>query len=205
MMRAAGLCLLVALPAGCVGLPRCTEVPILAIATVAEDFDSYEMKRVGLMPFNGDRLDAQQASTLQSAFYAEFSRGTPYELVQLDQRDLEEIESSDPHRRGLYEPGTIIATARRYRLDGILFGTVMDQQFFPPQTLSVQVDLVASETGQVVWSSKVHLDANDARVRDGLMVLYADETSTSGTAWELGLLAPSRFARLAAYQIASLL
>lgn len=189
-----------ALASGCVSGPR--EVPVLATAQVAEDFETYRLRRIGLPPVEGELVDVEHALALQASLFAELSRTTPYELVALAPDDLAEVLASEPHRRGTYAPRTVAEIARRYRLDGLLFGTVTHQRYFPPQQLSVQVDLVAAETGLVIWSASVHLDATDPRVRAGLELWGGGEVD--GT-WQVALLSPDRFARFAAWQIASVL
>jgi hypothetical protein len=183
-------------------------MPTLATARVAKDFESYHLTRVGLMPFEGGDLTEEQAAALEAAFFTEISLSTPFELVALSDVELEEIKHSDPYLRGWYRPETIFGLARRYSLDAILFGTVTQNQFFPPQKLSLQVDMVAAETGTVIWSSSVHLDATEKRVRDGLEVYFTNpdgEQDEESQDWRLALLSPARFAQFAAFQVASLL
>lgn len=206
-MRSA-LSVLLSAPIVAWGLASCVsfgeEVPLLGHARVSNDFETYSVARVGVMPFQGPNVDLQRGRDLQLSLYAEFSRSTPFELVLLGTQDLDQVQGSEPHRRGRYSPETIIETSRRYNLDAILFGTVVSEQLFPPQELSTQVDLVASETGLVIWSASVHVDAADPRVREGLEVFYGLDTE-GAEPWELSLVSPSRFARFAAYQVASLL
>ena len=120
------------------------------------DFETYQLERIGLLPFLGLELGTDQAFELQSTFFTEFSVETPFEVVPLYRNDLEEVPGSEPYRRGGYDPRTIIDIARRFRLDGVFVATVTDYQFYKPQRLSVQVDLVASETGVAIWSSSIH-------------------------------------------------
>ena len=181
-----------------------SEIPMIASAQVASDFDTYHVARVGLMPFQGSDVDLERGDDLQLAFYSEFSRTTPFEVVLLENVDLDEVTGSEPYRRGWYHPTTIIEVSRRYNLDAVMFGTVVREQFFPPQELSVQVDMVAAETGLVIWSSSAHLSAGDERVQEGLKIYYDGELAGS-PGWELSLVSPTRFARFAAFQIASLL
>jgi hypothetical protein len=182
-------------------------LPRLGSAEVVADFDSYVIRRVGILPFADPDGGIEPKGVLQGAFYAELQRCTPYDLLLLDNRDLEEIQRAEPHRRGALRPDTLIALARRYRLDAVLFGTILQQQLFPPQMLSLRADLVSAETGQVLWSGRLHLDANRAEVRDGLRAYYGEGGGpTSGDpSWELALLAPARLARFAAWQVALLL
>lgn len=194
--------LLLPLLAGCIVMPR-SKMPRLANAVVSRDFESYELRRIGLVPFRGRDLANEQGLALQRALHSELSQSTPFEIVQLEGADLAELEPSDPHRRGWYKPRTIIGLAQRFHLDGILFGTVTQERFFPPQLLSLQVDLVSAETGLVIWSGKVDLDASDERVLEGLRLYYGVEDDDEH--WRVALLSPERFARFAAFQIACLL
>lgn len=191
-----------ALASACIA-PRRLEMPTLASAQVSNDFETYDLRRIGLLPVAGRDLTDAQRDELQLALLAELSQSTPYEIVLLDGEDLDEIEESEPYRRGWYRPRTIIQLSRRYSLDAVLFGTVTQQRAFPPQVLALGVEMVSAETGLVIWSSSVHLDANDPRVVDGLKVFYADRNDDR--AWELSLLSPERFARFAAFQVACLL
>jgi len=190
------------LAAGCQA-PHRLEMPSLASAQVSNDFKTYELRRVGLMPFAGRGIDDDARASFQLAFLSEISQSTPYEVVLLDRYDLEEIDDSEPYRRGWYRPRTIIELSRRYSLDAILFGTVTQQRTFPPQLLSLEVEMVAAETGLVIWASSVHLDATDQRVVDGLKIYWGDKEDKR--AWELALLSPEQFARFAAFQVACLL
>lgn len=204
--RVLALVLLAASLGACLG-PEPLVMPELARARVAADFHTYELHRVGILPFTGRGIDAERARELQLAFLAELAQATPYELVLLDGPDVQEIEASDPFRRGVYRPRTIIQTSRRYNLDALLFGTVTEERFFAPQVLALAVDLVAAETGLVIWSSSVHLDASDPRVVDGLELYFGDprRADETGGDWRISLLSPERFARFAAFQVACLL
>jgi len=197
----------------CCALTACSSAPtredaqLFATARVVTDFESYDLHRVGLLPLLGEDLRAAQADPVQAGFLNEFSRTTPFEVVTLDLEDIEEIPGSDPYRRGWYDPKTIITLAKRYQLDAVFIGTLADVQFFSPQRIAVQLDLVACETGAAIWSGALHLDAADADVRDSLLIWAADNTSEHRGAEpsDLALLSPRRFARFAAWQLAQLL
>ena len=199
MRRALAPVLMTALISGCLA-PRMS-MPQLATTHVTSDFGSYRIQRVGLLPFAGDAVTHGQGKDLQAAFLSEVSRAASFELVLLDESDLEEIEASEPYRRGWYSPRTIIGLSQRYSLDAVFFGTVTQLRYYPPQVFSLQVDMVSAETGMVIWTSAVHLDANDPRVLDGLRIYY--EAEGDEEAWQLALVSPERFARFAAYMIAN--
>lgn len=183
------------------------DVGTLARASVASDFASYALHRVGLLPFQGECLDAENAREMQSAFATELSGASQIEIVPLTAADLEEVQKSEPFRRGRIQPATVLALARRYRLDGIFTGTVTELRCYAPQRLCVDVDLITSETGVSVWSASAQLDASDERVRKGLEQWFAKNRGGGGTneTAAIYLLSPRRFAQFAAAQIAALL
>jgi hypothetical protein len=178
--------------------------PSLATAQFATDFHTYRLQRVGLLPLTGASISTDQSQMLQAAFMVELSHATDVELVRLEAHDLEEVPGSEPYRRGRYLPRTILELARRYQLDALLVGTVTHIQAFPPQALSISLDLVSCETGMVLWSSSVNLDAGDRAVHDGLAAWAALQRSSTGSreSLQLTLISPSRFARFAAYEVA---
>jgi hypothetical protein len=178
-------------------------MPRLANAVVSTDFESYSLRRIGLLPFAGRDVDEGQGVDLQRALHTELAQSTPFEIVLLDGADLAELEASDPYRRGWYKPRTIIGLTQRYSLDGVLFGTVTQERFYPPQLLGLRVDMVSAETGLVIWSGSVNVDASDQRVVEGLQLFYGNEADDQS--WRVALLSPERFARFAAFQIACLL
>jgi len=199
--------LLLALCAGC-SLVGARKVDHLATAQVSSDFDTYAIHRVGLLPVIGRELDVEHAALLQSALYTELSLGTPFEIVPLTGEDMEEVEHGQPYLRGRYQPDMVIGLARRYRFDAMLLVTVIDASFYSPLRLSMQVELIATETGAAIWSSAVQLDASSPRVQEAVEAFYDESGAVEaqdGQGWEIALLSPTLFARFGAWQIARLL
>jgi len=186
---------------GCFMLGSSPEIS-MAQARVSADFDTYDIRRVGMLPFGGRGVAATRALEIQRAFHSEFTQSTPFEIVLLGERELVELTPSDAYIRGSYDPRTIIGLSRRHNFDAIFFGTITQERFFPPQVLSLQLDLVAAETGLVVWTGSVHMDADDPRVAQGLKTYYG---GVDDEAWQVALISPERFARFAAFQMACLL
>ncbi len=184
------------------------EVEHLARAQVASDFNTYKLHRVGLLPICGRDLDHDHAKMVQEAFYTELSLKTPFEVVPLDARDLEEVRQGESYIRGRYDPNMVIDLARRFRFDGMLIGTVIDHEFYTPLRLSVQMELVSTETGAAIWSSSVQLDASSSRVQEAIEAFYHDSAAVEtadGDGWEIALLSPRLFAQFAAWQVARML
>lgn len=173
---------------------------------MVSDFETYELHRVGLLPAVGVKLTEQQEEDLQAACLAEFSAHANLEVVRLGETELEAIPSIEPHRLGSYSAAPILALARRYRLDALLVPTVTDLQVHSPQRLGLSMDLLSAETGQALWTASVQLDAAQAATRKGIESWARSEGGDlDDHSWEVTLLSPKRFARFAAFHLASLL
>lgn len=190
---------------GCSSVP---EAPLLAVANLAPDFETYPLRRVGLMPIPATGLESveqrRQLDDFTASVRSEFARSTPYEWVSLSEIDVAEVPTSDPMRTGNYQAATLITLARRFSLDGLLFVNLVEHHPYPPQRLSAAVELVAADTGQVIWNSSVQLDGADGRVLQGLEAYYSS-LGDEGADWHVALLSPRRFGDFAAWQLAQLL
>jgi len=199
-MRFAALAAL--LVGGC--MAPAVQVPELASSQIAPDFASYTLRRVGLLPFTGEGLSGEESRHLQASFFAEASTVAPFEIVPLDPSDVAEIPTSDPYRRGVYKPRTIIDVARRFNLDAVFIGTVTDRNLFSPPRIGMQLDMVASETGMVIWNSAVYLDGSQQQVRKNVEIWAGvGQSDLESIDWRLCLLSPRRFAQFATYHLAT--
>jgi len=202
-VKQAALALLVA---GTALLPACTslsDAPPLARSQAAPDYGSYRLQRVGLLPFEGDELGAEHAATLQRAFLLELGQTATFEVVRLSPEDLAEVQDSHPYRRGVYQPRTLLELSRRFHLDAVLAGTVIQASVYPPQVLGLELDLVSCETGMVLWNASLHIDASDSNVRRYLESFQRSQETTESQQGgvQLTLISPSRFARFAAAEV----
>ena len=97
--------------------------------------------------------------------------------------------------------------ARRYRLDGLMVGTVTELRTYTPQRLSLQLELVSAETGQAIWNATLALDSGSERVKRSIDVWCNNHRASTlaPESSDLVLLSPARFANFAAYEVARVL
>jgi hypothetical protein len=180
-----------------------TDVPRvnLASARVVADFESYTLRRIGLMPING--LDPALADSREMAttLAAEFAAVTGLEVLVLTPADLSEVKSLEPHNRGAFNMRTIIEVGKRHRLDGLLVATLTERNVYTPQRLGLQMDFVATETGISLWFGNMSADASSKRtqqaVYDWAQNQFSDEHFDDGVV----LISPKRFFRFACAQL----
>ncbi len=178
----------------------------LGHASRSADRASYELRRVGFLPIENRAGGEQDLNGLQGALALELARSARFEALVLDPADIEETVQSAPHRKGWYDPRTVLQLSQRFALDALVVTSLTQAQAYPPQQLVLQLDMIACETGLVVWTAHLQLDAADREVRQAIHA-YRDarrsmEDQPEPVEWTL--LSPERFARFAAYELARL-
>jgi hypothetical protein len=192
--------------AACASVPEVVDND-LARARTAPDYATFKVRRVGLMPLDGKLADGEPGRVLQAALAGALARDASFEVVVLEAADLDEIPGSEVFRHGWSDPRTVLAIARRYRLDALLVGTVTELQSFAPQRLSAELDLIAVETGLSIWSASLHADAAHDSVQKALERWHADQCAggRGGESLELYRISPRRFAEFCMAQVTDLL
>ena len=178
--------------------------PTLARTRSTSDFDSYPLQRVGLLPLACEIADGTRLRELQQSLAFELSRTAPFEVVLLSETDMAEVTQQAAHQRGTYSPNAILTAARRFRLDGLLVGTVTHFEHYSPLALGVKLELVPVETGLPIWAADLDLDTSEARVRESLDIYQARRLDAGGSADDstVALLSPRCFLRFAAGEVA---
>ncbi|QDU86460.1 hypothetical protein Pla163_36110 [Planctomycetes bacterium Pla163] len=196
-------------------LPACAtppnEVPLFARAQLATDFDTYVIRRVGVLPVRlpavGGRAMDPRSAFMQNWFASQVELSTPYEVIAISEAEMRDVPDLDPRRSGRHDVEAVLGLARRFELDGLILVDVADQHPYPPQRIALHAELVACETGATIWSSDVHLDAREPRVRAGLeaYVVRTDGTEFGAERTDVALLSPRSFAEFALWQLAQML
>jgi len=173
----------------------------LASARVVSDFDSYTLRRIGLMPISGMDPTLAESRELATTLAAEFAAVTGMEVVVLSPSDLSEVKGLEPHTRGEFNMRTIIEVGKRHRLDALLVATLTERNVFPPQRIGLQMDFVATETGMSLWFGNLAADAStkltQQAVYDWTHNHFSDEHFDDGVV----LISPKRFFRFACAQL----
>ncbi len=173
----------------------------LASASVVADFDSYTLRRIGLMPIGGLDPTLSESREMGTALAAEFAAATGLEVLVLTPSDLSEVKGLEPHARGEFNMHTIIEVGKRHRLDGLLVATLTERNVYPPQRIGLQMDFVATETGMSLWFGNLAADASSKRTQQAVHgwthSQFAGEHFDDGVV----LISPKRFFRFTCAQL----
>ena len=190
-------------------LSACTTVhesmtPI-GTASKSSDFDTYPLRRVGLLLPEGEGIDPDFQRALRDALASEFATVTHYEIVPLGPTDMEAVDRLEPARTGRIRPGPVLALARRSSLDGMITTRILELRSYTPVRLVLEIDLIAVETGLVIWSGSVRVDTNDRGTRAAIESWHAAVRDAGDSERALDMMSPIRIAEFAAAQAALLL
>jgi hypothetical protein len=190
-------------------LSACTtirqSVTPIGTANKSSDFETYQLRRVGLMLPEGDDVDPDFLRALRDALASEFTAATGYEIVPMGAADVEAVDRLEPARTGRIRPAPVLALARRSSLDAVITTRVMELRSYAPVRLVLGIDLIAVETGLVTWSGSVRVDTSDSGTRSAIESWHAALRGAGDSERALDMLSPMRIAEFAAVQAALLL
>lgn len=203
-MKSLAIALGLTVAAGCASSPAHEIVP-LGSARAVSDFASYDLRRVGVLPPTGNDLDAELARSIAESLATSFAADTAYEIVPLGAVEMESVGALDPSRTGRVQAPAILELARRSGVDALLAARVVDLRPYEPIRFGLEVDLVAVETGLVVWTAQVRVDTADRRTLEAVEA-WQWTTRTGGESERaVDLLSPRRMGEFAAAQASMLL
>lgn len=164
------------------------------------------VRRVMVLPFafapgvEGDRDSARQ---IRDAFLAEFAKLQRFEIVPLPEGADEHLAINDGAPRGALPARALLALGKRYRLDGLILGTITAYRPYLPPHLGVRVQLTSVHSGATVWAAEGLYDsserATERDVRHYALSYLAKEDSDHG--WRMNVIAPRRFAAFVAHRL----
>jgi hypothetical protein len=197
-----------ALAASCCRLPDVTP-PACPIATsyAQPSSDGREVMRVVIPPFQDQTGSPQQAEDVRTALMRALGKRQKFEMVALGEHELREFLPQGTFESGVISRDTLLAAARRYRADGVLFGNLTEFRPYEPIIIGLSVELASVGTGEVVWSSSGLYDAASRDVTQDVHNFsnkqLAGTSSLEG--WRIILMSPSRFTEYACSRLADTL
>lgn len=183
-----------------------SEVP-LASSYSQPSSDGRDIMRVVVPPFQDHTGSPRQAEVVRTALMRALGKRQRFELIPVGEHELREFLPPDVFDSGIISRETLLAAARRYRADAVLFGVLTQFRPYEPLVIGMSVELASVGTGEVVWSSSALYDAASKDVTQDVHnynnVQLAGTTSLEG--WRIILMSPSRFTEYACARIAATL
>ena len=189
------------LSAGCV-LPRPPEKrPINNYLADARDLAS--VHRIMVLPFATSSGVVVDNEDIRDVYVTELQKLRRFEIVPLPKSAHEVDELYQSMRSGHLSTDAIIKLCERYRLDGVLVGTVTAWRAYTPPQLGIRTSLVSVHSGSIVWKVDALYDANDRSTVNDIRHYHDRVQTQDGNlhGWELNTIAPTRFAAYVAHRL----
>jgi hypothetical protein len=202
---------LVLLLAAAAALPAChgphvitpDSVPV-ASSYAQPSSDGREIMRVVVPPFQDETGSPAQTEAVRQALMRAIGKRQKFEMIPVGEHELREFLPPSTFESGIIPRDVLLAAARRYRADGVLFGVLTQFRPYEPLVLGMSVELASVGTGEVVWSSSGLYDAGTQAVTQDVHnysnTQLARTSSLEG--WRIVLMSPSRFTDYACSRVA---
>ncbi|HIF41372.1 MAG TPA: hypothetical protein EYQ74_09770 [Planctomycetes bacterium] len=175
-----------------------------ASATIASNFHTYSIRRVGLIRLHDDALHR----ALDRAIRIEFLEASDYLIAPTYTGDLSP-EASTTRRSGSPFPLETLPPQALEGLDALLVPEVISSKMSAPQALEVRLDLIACETGLTIWSATAWVDSTNGEAQNRILEWQAQLPGGADGDDLLRLQSilesPERLVRFAVHQLAGLL
>lgn len=194
-----------AVVAGCAAPERPARPHDLASSWTNPRDERRPLRRVLVPPFEDRTGFPVEAERLRRTFVEALSRRGDYDLVAVDGAELRDEAPAAVFHAGAVSRKSLVAAARRYRADGVLFGVVRTLRPYEPLALGISIELVASDDGATTWSVDANYDASQREVEEDARNYHETRLATTKSleGWRLILISPSRFAEYACARIAA--
>jgi hypothetical protein len=165
--------------------------------------DVVGVRRIMVLPFREAASVQADTEGVRDAFLAELAKIQRFELIPLPTGTAADDQIYRALTRGRISAESLIALANRYKLDGVLVGTITSYRPYLPPHLGLRTKLFSVHSGSFIWAAEGLYDANDASTIEDLehyqQCFLAVESSMHGL--RINLLSPRKFAAYVAHRL----
>jgi hypothetical protein len=162
------------------------------------------IRRVALLPIFNDKYPAEELRVLDTAFNAELTKKSIFEVVPVSRASMESFFGERQVNSVENLPANLLDKLReRYGVDGILFTDITHYSPYRPLAIGVRAKLVDAKSGEIRWAFDYLFDSGNPAMAQAAKVYQARYNldnqplaSDGGTV----LISPARFAKFVANQ-----
>jgi hypothetical protein len=169
----------------------------------ADYADLMRLQRVLVLPFALDEAVVADEPLIRGEFVSELQKLQRFEVVPLPPGSDEDHEITEAMVRGMISTAPLVELAKRFHVDGILTGTILQYRAYRPPVLGLRVQMISVHSGGIAWAADALYDAGDYATRLDVMHYCATVASPDDSlhGWEMTTLSHRRFARFVAHRL----
>lgn len=162
------------------------------------------IRRVALLPIYNDKYPAEQLRLLDTAFNAELTKKSIFEVVPVSRASMESFFGQRQFLSVENLPANLLEKLReRYGVDGIVFTDITHYSPYRPMSIGVRAKLVDAVSGEVRWAFDYIFDSGNPTIAQAAKVYQSrynlDSLPIAGDGGTV-LISPTRFAKFVANQ-----
>jgi TolB-like protein len=161
------------------------------------------VRRIMVLPFREAASVQADTYVVRESFLAELAKLQRFEVIPLPSGTAADDKVYRALTRGRISAESLVALAKRYRLDGVLVGTITSYRPYLPPHLGLRTKLFSVHSGSFIWAAEGLYDANDLRTMEDLehyqKSFLAEESSMHGV--RINLLSPRKFASYVCHRL----
>lgn len=169
----------------------------------ADARDLASVRRVIVLPFTAAADLVADTAIVRAAFLDELQKLQRFEVVPLPESAPEDERLYQSLARGRLSTRDLVELGTRYRVDGLVLGTITSWRPYLPPHLGLRVQLLSIHSATTVWAAEGLYDAGDGAMREDLEeyadTFAAEEASMHGS--EIHLISPRKFARYVCHRL----
>ena len=160
------------------------------------------VRRIMVLPFSEEPGVVADKTRIRETYINELLKLRRFEVVPLPADSVEVVPLDASLRHGRISTDEIVALCNRYRLDGVLLGTITSCRAYTPPHLGMRTQLVSVHSGSIIWAVDVLYDASDRSMQSDLRHYYDRVLTHDGNlhGFEFDTIAPTRFCAYVAHR-----
>jgi len=160
-------------------------------------------QRILVLPFAPESEFPDQAEMVTARFTQAIRRG-PFTILPLPDAAVTTSLVDDVRLRGSVRTADLVTLQQEYRVDAVVIGAITRYDPYAPQVLGLDVKMVSTRSGAVLWQARKVFDARTEPIQADALAWYDRIVVESGAEFgpEVVLLSPKAFARYACGRLA---
>ncbi|MFW5840344.1 MAG: hypothetical protein ACOCZE_07180 [Planctomycetota bacterium] len=187
----------------CAGCQQETVTPVKVNHYMDSWRDLHQLKRVCFVEIAEDIRYPSVARSMTSSLHQEIQNAGLFHMTVMQRDDpvVWDLGLSEPRRYSMDEMARI---RRTLNCDGVLFGRIVDAEFYPHTKITLHLVLLDLKKGRVGWAVDDTWDIRDEQMQARMVqwVCRAEAGHSAPDSLEIARMSPRIFQRFVAWEVA---
>ncbi len=172
---------------------------------VHPEYDRFKIRRVMFAPIKNETTYSDVQRVLEPIFMTEWSKINYFEIVPAYGDVRNEFDSFHIHERGRFYKLRLYDIAKRFNVDAVIFTHVTRYSPYEPCTIGINVQMIHTYSGVVVWALNETYDGKLREVENMVRNYYFENMRFEYPLldWKIMMVSMRNFAQAVGYSVAN--